>query len=94
MASTNPFQSYPRSLARLPRIARLFVLHSAIGFVLSAIFTVAVLWLDIAGIGHLVTHVKGGWIMGFVFFVLNGIVFASVQTAIVVMTMDYDDNDS
>lgn len=90
MTSTNPFQQRPPVLAKLPRIVRLFVLHGVIGFVLSAIFTALVLWFDVKGIGHLVAHVDGGWIAAFVFFVLNGIVFASVQTAIVIMTMDYD----
>ena len=93
MTSTNPFQHYPRALAKLPRIVRLYILHTLVGFALSAVFTGLVLWFDIVGIGRLVTEVEGGWIMGFVFFVLNGIVFASVQTAIVVMTMDYDDSD-
>ena len=93
MTSTNPFQHRPRALAKLPRIVRLYILHTIVGFFLSAIFTALVLWFDIVGIGRLVMQVDGGWIMGFVFFVLNGIVFASVQTAIVVMTMDYDDPD-
>lgn len=94
MTSTNPFLKRPRLLARLPRIVRLYILHSIIGFALSAIFTALVLWFDIVGIGHLVTHVDGGWIAALVFFVLNGIVFAGVQTAIVIMTLDYDDPDT
>ncbi|NNE87096.1 MAG: hypothetical protein HKN27_03390 [Silicimonas sp.] len=94
MTSTNPFLKRPRLLAQLPRIVRLYILHSIIGFALSAIFTALVLWFDIVGIGHLVTHVDGGWIAALVFFVLNGIVFAGVQTAIVIMTLDYDDPDT
>jgi len=91
MNSTDPFLHRPRLLAQLPRIVRLYVLHTIVGFALSAVFTALVLWFDIVGIGHLVAHVDGGWIAAVVFFVLNGIVFASVQTAIVIMTMDYDD---
>ena len=91
MNTTDPFLHRPRLLAQLPRIVRLYVLHTLVGFALSAVFTALVLWFDIVGIGHLVTHVDGGWIAAVVFFVLNGIVFASVQTAIVIMTMDYDD---
>ena len=94
MTSTNPFQHSPRALAKLPRIVRLYILPTIIGFALALVFTGLIFWLDVAGIGQLVTTVRGGWIMGFVFFVLNGIVFASVQTAIVVMTMDYDEADS
>lgn len=91
MNTTDPFLHRPRLLAQLPRIVRLYVLHTIVGFALSAVFTALVLWFDIVGIGHLVAHVDGGWIAAVVFFVLNGIVFASVQTAIVIMTMDYDD---
>ena len=93
MTSTNPFLKRPRLLAGLPRIVRLYILHSIVGFVLSAVFTALVLWFDIVGIGHLVAHVEGGWIAALVFFVLNGIVFAGVQTAIVIMTLDYDEPD-
>ena len=91
MDTTNPFRTRPRALARLPRIVRLYILHCLIGFALAALFTAAVVWLDIAGIGHLVTHVTGGYVALLVFFVLNGIVFAGVQTAIAIMTMSYDD---
>lgn len=88
---TNPFLRNPRVLARLPRIVRLYIFHCLIGFLLSAVFTGLILWLDVAGIGHLVTHVAGGYLAALVFFVLNGIVFAGVQTGIVIMSMDYDD---
>ncbi len=46
--------------------------------------------LDVAGIGHLVTQVEGGWLGALLFFFLNGIVFAGVQVGVVVMTMKYD----
>lgn len=91
MNATNPFQHRPRALATLPRIVRLYILHCLIGFALSGVFTALILWFDVAGIGHLVTHVAGGYLAAVVFFMLNGIVFAGVQTAIVIMTMDYDD---
>ncbi|MEO0938945.1 MAG: hypothetical protein AAFY38_12400 [Pseudomonadota bacterium] len=88
---TNPFRRRPARLAGLPRIVRLYILNAGIGFVLSAIFTAAVLYLNIANIGHLVASVSGGWLAALVFFVLNGIVFASVQTGIVIMMIGSDD---
>lgn len=91
ISTTDPFRRHPRTLAQLPRIVRLYIFNSLIGFALSAIFTGLILWFDVAHIGHLVSHVAGGWIAATVFFMLNGIVFAGVQTGIVVMTMDYDD---
>jgi len=88
---TNPFRRRPARLAVLPRIVRLYILNAVLGFGLSAVFTAAILWLNVANIGHLVTHVSGGWLAALVFFVLNGIVFAGVQTAIVVMSIGASD---
>lgn len=90
---TNPFRRHPAMLARLPRVVRLYIFNCMIGFALAGTFTGLVLWFDIAGIGHLVSSVSGGWLAALVFFVLNGIVFAGVQTGIVVMSMDYDEDD-
>ena len=94
MSATDPFRRHPRFLAKLPRVVRLYILSCMIGFVLSAVFTAGVLWLDIAGIGHLVQSVSGGYLAAIVFFMLNGIVFAGVETGIAIMMMDYDDDDS
>lgn len=91
MDITNPFRTRPAVLARLPRIVRLYILNCLFGFALAGVFTAAVVWLNIANIGHLVTHAPGGFLALAVFFVLNGIVFAGVQTGIVIMTISYDD---
>lgn len=91
MDLTNPFRKRPARLARLPRIVRLYILNATIGFGLSGLFTAVILWLNVANIGHLVTQVSGGWLAALVFFVLNGIVFAGVQTAIVIMSLGRKD---
>lgn len=93
MMTTNPFRRFPRCLARLPRVVRVCILNCVLGFVLSGVFTALVLWFDVAGIGHLVRHVPGGGLALLVFFVLNGIVFAGVQTGIVIMSMPYAERD-
>lgn len=90
---TNPFHRRPTWLAQLPRIVRLYILNAALGFVLSGIFTAAIIWLNVANIGHLVAHVSGGWLAALVFFVLNGLVFAGVQSAIVIMGIDASHTD-
>jgi hypothetical protein len=92
--TTNPFRHYPLFLARLPRIVRLYIFHSFIGFVLSGIFTALIIGTNVGNIGHLVNNVAGGWIAATVFFVLNGIVFAGVQTGIVIMSLGNDDDQS
>lgn len=90
---TDPFKTRPALLAQLPRIVRLYIFHCLVGFAISAVFTGAVLYLNIANIGHLVFAVEGGWLAAVVFFVLNGIVFSGVQAAIVIMSLGDDDDD-
>ncbi|SPJ23974.1 hypothetical protein [Palleronia abyssalis] len=85
---TNPFPDRRSHFGRLPRIVRLYIVNCAIGFAVAGAFTAAVLAFDVAGLGHLVTTVSGGWLAALVFFMLNGIVFAGVQTSIIVMTLD------
>ena len=88
---TNPFRRRPARLARLPRVVRLYILNTLIGFALSGCFTGAILYFNTAIIAHLVMNVSGGWLAALVFFVLNGIVFAGVQSAIVIMSIGTDD---
>ena len=85
---TDPFPNRPAGFARLPRLIRLYIFNAACGFLLSAVFTALVLVTNTGGLGQLVSQVRGGWLGALMFFVSNGIVFAGVQTAIVVMTMD------
>jgi len=71
----------------MPRLIRLYITQVAIGFTISLAFTVLVIVLDIGRLGYLMTHVDGGWLAAFLFFMLNGIVFAGVQFGISVMRM-------
>ena len=77
----------------MPSLIRLYITHSAIGFAVSAVFTLLVVVFDIANLGYLITHVSGGWLAAFLFFVLNGIVFAGVQFGIAVMRMAAPEDD-
>lgn len=88
--TTDPCSTWPPAIARWPRLVRLVVVNWLLGFAASAVFTALVLGFDVAGLGHLVMHVEGGWLGALLFFFLNGIVFASVQVGVVVMTMKYD----
>lgn len=89
--TSNPCSVWPPAVARLPRLVRLVIVNWLLGFVVAAVFTGLVIGFDLAGIGHLVMNVEGGWIGALLFFFLNGIVFAGVQVGVVVMAMDYDD---
>ncbi|MEM6478438.1 MAG: hypothetical protein AAF841_13650 [Pseudomonadota bacterium] len=94
MNLTDPFKKMPRPIARLPRVVRIYIAGCIAGFTLSAIFTEAILWFNIANIGHLVRTVEGGWLAAFVFFMFNGIVFSGVQTGIVIMSLPYPSDET
>ena len=69
----------------MPRLIRLYITQTAIGFAISLVFTALVVALDVAHLGYLISNVDGGWLAAFLFFMLNGIVFAGVQFGISVM---------
>ena len=71
----------------MPQLVRLYIQSVALGFVISAAFTAGLLWLDVAGLGHLVMASSIGWIAVAMLVVFNGIVFSSVQFAFRVMGM-------
>lgn len=76
----------------MPKLVRLYIRQVLVGFVLSAVFVTALLYMNVANLGHLVTHSSGGMLAVLMLWVFNGLVFAGVQFAIVVMTMDDDDD--
>lgn len=69
----------------MPKLVRLYIVNVAIGFALSAVFLVAMVWLNIANLGHLVLDTPSGWIGGLMMFVSNGVIFAGAQFGIAVM---------
>ncbi|ARE41887.1 hypothetical protein RGUI_3746 [Rhodovulum sp. P5] len=77
----------------MPKLVSLYIRQCLIGFALSGVFVGALLYLDVANLWHLVTHVSGGWLAGLLLFVFNGIVFSGVQFGIAVMSMADDRDD-
>lgn len=71
----------------MPKLVRLYIESVALGFAISAAFTAGLMWLDVAGIGHLVMASDIGWIAAGMLVVFNGIVFSAVQFAFRVMGM-------
>ncbi len=90
MSYSDPFQKAPKFLSELPLLVRLYIFHCMIGFAISGIFTFCVIHYDVAGIGRMAMAVEGGWIGMLAFFILNGTLFAGVQFAVMIMSMDYD----
>ncbi|MGB0660778.1 MAG: hypothetical protein ACPGNV_11425 [Mangrovicoccus sp.] len=69
-------------MSELPHLVKVYIRQVAIGFGLSAAFVALLLYLNIANLWHLVTHVNVGWVAVLMLWVFNGIVFAGVQFAL------------
>jgi hypothetical protein len=76
----------------MPALIRLYIQSVAIGFLVAAVFTGGLLWLDVAGIGHLVMGSDIGWVAVGMLVLFNGIVFSAVQFAFRVMGMAEPDD--
>ena len=80
----------------MPKIMRFYAMHCALGFLVAGVFTAALMYFNVANLWHLISTSDIGLMALVVFWVLNGIVFAGVQTAVAVMMMaentDSDDD--
>lgn len=72
--------------AKYPLIA-FYLKCCAVGFSLSAVFTGALIAMDVAGLGHLVLNVSGGFLAAFLLWFFNGLVFSSAQASVAVLLM-------
>ena len=71
----------------MPKLVRLYIVHTVIGFAVAAAFVAALLWLNVANLAHLVTHTASGPLAVFLLWMFNGIVFSGVQFGIAVMRL-------
>ncbi len=79
----------------MPKLISLYIRHTIIGFVIAAVFVALLLWFDVVGLRHLVTHTEGGYLAVFLLVMFNGIVFSGVQFGIAVMNLaEPEDKDS
>lgn len=77
----------------MPRLVRLYIRECLLGFAWAIIFSVALVVLNVANLGHLVTEVDGGWLAFALLCFFNGIVFAGVQFGLTIMRMSDGDDD-
>ena len=75
----------------MPALVRLYIRHVLIGFAISSAFCATLVWMNVAGLGHLILETDLGWVAALMMFVSNGVVFAGVQFAIAVMLLAEDD---
>lgn len=76
----------------MPKLVRLYLTHTAIGFVLAAVFVGMLVWFNVAGIGHLILTSDMGWVAALMLVMMNGVVFAGAQFGIAVMRLADDDH--
>ena len=74
---------------------RFYALHCVVGFPIAGVFVAALMYFNAANLWHLISASDIDLMELFVFWVLNGIVFAGVQAAVAVMMMaeNPDQND-
>jgi hypothetical protein len=84
---TDPFRTAPRPLAALPRVVRLVIGNALVGFAVAAFFVALVLATDLGGLSALIAGTEGGALALGLFWVLNGLLFAGAQIAIVVWSL-------
>lgn len=77
----------------MPKLIKVYIQQVAIGFGLSAIFTIILLTMNVGNLGHLVFNSPDGYLGAFLIFFFNGLVFAAVQFGIKIMRMGYEDDD-
>jgi len=75
----------------MPKLVRLYIRHTLIGFALSGAFVAALLWFNVANLWTLISGSGAGIAAGFLLVLFNGIVFSGVQFGIAIMRMaDHD----
>ncbi len=77
----------------MPKLVKLYIQQVAIGFGLSAIFTVILLYFNVANLQRLLLGSTDGLLGLFLVFFFNGLIFAGAQFAIRIMRMGHEDDD-
>ena len=77
----------------MPWLVRLYIRQCLLGLALGIGFSMLLVVLNVANIGHLVTHVAGGGLAFALLAVFNGIVFAGVLFGITVMRLGPDEDE-
>jgi hypothetical protein len=71
----------------MPKLVKLYIKNVIIGFAISAGFVALLLWFNVMNLWGLVSQSRDGLLAVFLLWFMNGIVFAGVQFAYVIMSM-------
>lgn len=77
----------------MPDLVRLYVRQCLAGLALGIVFSMLLVVMNVANLGHLVGEVDGGWLAFVMLSLFNGIVFAGVQFGISIIRMGRNDTD-
>ncbi len=77
----------------MPIIFRFYLKHCLIGFIVAALFVGGLMYFNVGNLWHLISTSDIGLMAIVVFWILNGIVFAGVQTGVAIMLMTETDED-
>jgi hypothetical protein len=78
----------------MPKLVKLYIRHTAIGFAIAAAFVAMLLYFNVQNLWYLVTHSGAGPLAVFLLWFMNGIVFAGVQFAWAVMNLAEKKDDT
>lgn len=76
----------------MPELVKLYIKNVIIGFAIAAGFVVMLLWFNVMNLWGLVSQSSDGLLAVFLLWFMNGIVFAGVQFAWVIMAMAQKDS--
>ena len=76
----------------MPKIIRLLIVQTVVGFGLGAMFVGMLLWFDVANLWYLVSNTDSGPFAAALLWVLNGSVFAAAQFGIALMRLAPDED--
>ncbi|WP_278921164.1 MULTISPECIES: hypothetical protein [Pseudophaeobacter] len=76
----------------MPKLVKLYIKNVVIGFAIAAGFVAMLLWFNVMNLWGLVSQSSDGILAVFLLWFMNGIVFAGVQFAWVIMAMAKKDS--
>ncbi len=76
----------------MPKLVKLYIKNVIIGFAIAAGFVAMLLWFNVMGLWGLISQSSDGVLAVFMLWFMNGIVFAGVQFAYVIMSMAQKDD--
>ena len=80
-------------MTRLPRVVWLYIHTTLTGIAVGILFSMALVLMNVANLGHLIGSVKGGGLAFFLLCFFNAIVFAGAISAGAVMSLGRREDD-